>query len=100
MLPLFGLGSYGPEPFGISCTINWWRMKSSLNDRVYICLILTLCFAVPTFTMMTSYIAIMLMVHRSGCSLETILSSAVAHSKKDLQLTRIAAVVFSTFLIA
>ena len=24
VLPAFGFGSYGPEPFGTSCTINWY----------------------------------------------------------------------------
>ncbi|XP_036394547.1 opsin 9 [Megalops cyprinoides] len=99
-LPLVGFGSYGPEPFGTSCTINWWRLKSSLNDRIYICLTMTLCFAIPALTMIASYIIILLTVHRSGRSLASIPSSAVSHSKKDLRLTRIAAVVCSTFLIA
>ncbi|XP_030641334.1 opsin 9 [Chanos chanos] len=99
-LPAFGFGSYGPEPFGTSCTINWWRMKSSLNDRVYIFLILTLCFGIPTFTIITSYIAILITVYRSGRTLASIPSSAVTHSSKDLRLTKIAGVVCSTFLLA
>ncbi|KAG7469341.1 hypothetical protein MATL_G00127880 [Megalops atlanticus] len=99
-LPLVGFGSYGPEPFGTSCTINWWRLKSSLNDRIYICLTMTLCFAIPALTMIASYVTILLTVHRSGRSLASIPSSAVSHSKKDLRLTRIAAVVCSTFLVA
>ncbi|KAI7807042.1 putative histamine H2 receptor-like [Triplophysa rosa] len=99
-LPVFGFGSYGPEPFGISCTINWWRMKSSLNDRVYIFLILTLCFGVPTLTIITSYAAIIIKVYRSGRILASIPSSNVTHSNKDIRLTKIAAVVCSSFLIA
>lgn len=42
--------------------MNRWRMKSSLNDRVYIFLILTLCFGVPTLTIITSYAAIIIKV--------------------------------------
>ncbi|XP_058603229.1 opsin 9 [Onychostoma macrolepis] len=99
-LPVFGFGSYGPEPFGTSCTINWWRMKSSLNDRVYIYLILSLCFGVPTFTIIISYLAILIKVYRSGRILASIPSSNVTHNSKDLRLTKIAAVVCSSFLIA
>lgn len=35
-----------------------WGMKLSLNDRAFILLILTLCFCVPTFIIITSYLAI------------------------------------------
>ncbi|XP_016087651.1 uncharacterized protein [Sinocyclocheilus grahami] len=99
-LPVFGFGSYGPEPFGTSCTINWWRMKSSLNDRVYIYLILSLCFGLPTFTIITSYLAILIKVYWSGRILTSIPLSSVTHNSKDLRLTKIAAVVCSSFLIA
>ncbi|KAL4616758.1 opsin-5-like isoform X1 [Arapaima gigas] len=99
-LPLFGFGSYGPEPFGTSCTINWWGLKSSVSDRVYICLILSLCFGLPTLLIIASYITILLTVHRSGRSLAAIPSSAVSQPNKDLRLTKIAAVVCSTFLLA
>uniref|UniRef100_A0A8C2JN89 Opsin 9 n=1 Tax=Cyprinus carpio TaxID=7962 RepID=A0A8C2JN89_CYPCA len=99
-LPVIGFGSYGPEPFGTSCTINWWRMKSSLNDRVYIYLILSLCFGVPTFTIITSYLAILIKVYWSRRILASIPLSSVTHNSKDLRLTKIAAVVCSSFLIA
>ncbi|XP_018592857.2 opsin 9 isoform X1 [Scleropages formosus] len=99
-LPVLGFGSYGPEPFGTSCTINWWGLKSSVSDRLYISLILALCFALPTLIIIASYVAILLTVHRSGRSLAAIPSSAVTQSNKDLRLTKIAAVVCSTFLLA
>uniref|UniRef100_A0A671NMR0 Neuropeptide Y receptor type 2-like n=1 Tax=Sinocyclocheilus anshuiensis TaxID=1608454 RepID=A0A671NMR0_9TELE len=92
-LPVFGFGSYGPEPFGTSCTINWWRMKSSLNDRIYIYLILSLCFGLPTFTIITSYLAILIKVYWSGRILASIPLSSVTHNSKDLRLTKIAALV-------
>uniref|UniRef100_A0A4W5Q9R1 G-protein coupled receptors family 1 profile domain-containing protein n=1 Tax=Hucho hucho TaxID=62062 RepID=A0A4W5Q9R1_9TELE len=57
-LPVFS--SYGPEPFGTSCTINWWGMRSSLIDRVYILLILIMCFFLPTLTIVASYVTILL----------------------------------------
>ncbi|XP_071764577.2 opsin 9 [Centroberyx gerrardi] len=99
-LPAFGFGSYGPEPYGTSCTINWWRMRSSLNDRVYIFLILMLCFGFPTLTMIASYLAILLKVYKSNRTLASIPSSSVNHTSKDLRLTKVAAVVCTTFLLA
>ncbi|KAL7887421.1 hypothetical protein AOLI_G00051420 [Acnodon oligacanthus] len=101
VLPMFGFGSYGPEPYGTSCTIDWWRMKSSLNDRIYVYLILLMCFVVPTLIIFASYIAILITVYRSGRTVASISSSSVNHgSSKDLRLTKIAAVVCSSFLIA
>lgn len=29
-LPAFGFGTYGPEPYGTSCTINWYRRLHSI----------------------------------------------------------------------
>ncbi|XP_054477667.1 opsin 9 [Anoplopoma fimbria] len=100
LLPAFGFGSYGPEPYGTSCTINWWSMRSSLNDRIYIFLILTLCFGFPTLTIVASYLAILLTVYRSNRTLASIPSSSVRNNGKDLRLTKMAAVVCSTFLLA
>ncbi|XP_049439687.1 opsin 9 [Epinephelus fuscoguttatus] len=100
LLPVFGFGSYGPEPYGTSCTINWWRMRSSLNDRIYIFLILVLCFGFPTLTIITSYVAILLTVYRSNRTLASIPSSSVSHTSKDLRLAKMAAVVCISFLMA
>ncbi|KAL2084092.1 hypothetical protein ACEWY4_019610 [Coilia grayii] len=99
-LPAVGFGSYGPEPFGTSCTINWWRMKLSLNDRAYIFLILSLCFCVPILIIVTSYLAIFYTVYHSRHTLASISSTNRTHISRDLKLTKIAAVVCSSFLIA
>ncbi|XP_071324366.1 opsin 9 [Trachinotus anak] len=99
-LPAFGFGSYGPEPYGTSCTIDWWRMRLSSKDRLYIFLILTLCLGFPMLTIITSYLAILLTVYRSNRTLASMPSSSVSHTSKDLRLAKMAAVVCSTFLLA
>ncbi|KAM9852083.1 opsin 9 [Aulostomus maculatus] len=99
-LPALGFGSYGPEPYGTSCTINWWRIRWSLPDRIYIFLVLTLCFGLPTLAIITSYLAILSTVFRSNRSLASIPSSSVSHMSKDLKLAKIAAVLCTTFLLA
>uniref|UniRef100_A0A3B5AW62 Opsin-5-like n=1 Tax=Stegastes partitus TaxID=144197 RepID=A0A3B5AW62_9TELE len=99
-LPAVGFGSYGPEPYGLSCTINWWRIRTSVNDRIYILLILTLCFGFPTLTIISSYVFILLTVFRSNRTLASIPSSVVSNSSKDLRLAKMAAVVCATFLLA
>uniref|UniRef100_A0A3B4UE57 Opsin 9 n=1 Tax=Seriola dumerili TaxID=41447 RepID=A0A3B4UE57_SERDU len=98
-LPALGFGSYGPEPYGTSCTIDW-RMRVSPKDRLYIFLILALCLGFPMLTIFTSYLAILLTVYRSNRTLASIPSSSVSHTSKDLRLAKMAAVVCSTFLLA
>ncbi|KAM9782913.1 LOW QUALITY PROTEIN: opsin 9 [Neosynchiropus ocellatus] len=100
VLPVVGFGSYGPEPYGTSCTINWWLIKSSQSDRIYILLILGLCFGVPTLTIIASYLCILLTVSRSNRTLSSIPSTTVSHANKDLRLAKMAAVVCSSFLLA
>lgn len=49
-------------------SISRWRMSSSLNDRIYIFLILVLCFGFPTLTIVASYLAILLTVRTTAVS--------------------------------
>uniref|UniRef100_A0A8C9YML7 Opsin 9 n=1 Tax=Sander lucioperca TaxID=283035 RepID=A0A8C9YML7_SANLU len=34
LLPAFGFGSYGAEPYGTSCTINWWKMSAPNASKI------------------------------------------------------------------
>nr|XP_033959334.1 opsin 9 [Pseudochaenichthys georgianus] len=100
VLPAFGFGSYGPEPYGTSCSINWWRIKTSLNDRIYIFLIMMLCFGFPALIIVASYVIILRKVYRSSRTLASIPSASVSHSGKDLRVFQMAAVVCASFFIA
>ncbi|XP_034729489.1 opsin 9 [Etheostoma cragini] len=100
LLPSFGFGSYGPEPYGTSCTIHWWKMRSSLNDKTYIFLVLVLCFGLPALTVVGSYMAILLKVYRSNHTLASIPSSSISNTSKDLRLTKMAAMVCTTLFLA
>ncbi|CAL8360407.1 unnamed protein product [Arctogadus glacialis] len=93
-------GATSPWP-SACCTIEWWRMRSCLSDGIYILLILMLCFGIPTIIIITSYSAILITVYRSNHMLASIPFSSVSHiSNKDLRITKIAAVVCASFLVA
>ncbi|KAM8825742.1 opsin 9 isoform 3-T3 [Synchiropus picturatus] len=77
-----------------------WLIKSSQSDRIYILLILGLCFGVPTLIIIASYLSILLTVSRSNRTLSSIPSTTVSHANKDLRLAKMAAVVCSSFLLA
>uniref|UniRef100_A0A3Q4BLG4 G-protein coupled receptors family 1 profile domain-containing protein n=1 Tax=Mola mola TaxID=94237 RepID=A0A3Q4BLG4_MOLML len=70
-------------------TINWWRIRSSLSYRIYIFLILILCYGFPCFTIVTSYFVISVMVYRSNRTQASIPSSSVSHISKDLRLVKV-----------
>ncbi|KAJ4930533.1 hypothetical protein JOQ06_024844 [Pogonophryne albipinna] len=77
-----------------------WRIKTSLNDRIYISLIMMLCFGFPALIIVASYVIILRKVYRSNRTLASIPSASVSHSGKDLRLAKMAAVVCASFLIA
>ncbi|XP_066452647.1 opsin-5 isoform X2 [Eleutherodactylus coqui] len=35
-LPVVGVGNYAPEPFGTSCTLDWWLAQASLKGKVFV----------------------------------------------------------------
>ncbi|KAJ3597471.1 hypothetical protein NHX12_000994 [Muraenolepis orangiensis] len=79
-----------------------WRMRWYLSDRIYIVLIMTMCFGLPAIGIITCYTAILLTVYRSQRTLASI-PFAVVHgppSSKDLKITKVAAVVCASFLMA
>ncbi|MGH0115091.1 UNVERIFIED_CONTAM: hypothetical protein FKN15_070611 [Acipenser sinensis] len=100
ILPVLGFGTYGPEPFGISCTIDWWKIGSSPLDRLYVILIMVFCFGVPVLTIILCYLKIIWEVRASSRSLAEISASDVTAIDKEMRLTKIAAVICLSFLLA
>ncbi|XP_072317535.1 opsin 9 [Eucyclogobius newberryi] len=100
-LPAFGFGCYGPEPYGTSCTVDWWSIQTSNTHRLYVYLFFCFGFGFPTVTIITSYVAILLKVHTSNRALASISCSAVSNTNtKDLRLAKMAVVVCVAFLVA
>ncbi|KAI9999742.1 hypothetical protein NQD34_011585 [Periophthalmus magnuspinnatus] len=61
-LPAFGFGRYRPEPYGTSCTVDWWSIRTPRSDRVYVYLFLCFGFGLPTITIIASYLGILIKV--------------------------------------
>uniref|UniRef100_A0A4W3I712 G-protein coupled receptors family 1 profile domain-containing protein n=1 Tax=Callorhinchus milii TaxID=7868 RepID=A0A4W3I712_CALMI len=64
VLPLVGLGLYGPEPFGISCTLAWSELYSSANSMSFIVASFILCTLLPTVIIATCYTGIAWKLHK------------------------------------
>ncbi|KAI4802053.1 hypothetical protein KUCAC02_019912, partial [Chaenocephalus aceratus] len=55
-MPLVGWGNYAPEPFGTSCTLDWWLAQASVSGQTFVVAILFFCLILPTVLMIFSYV--------------------------------------------
>ncbi|CAL1610911.1 unnamed protein product [Knipowitschia caucasica] len=100
-LPAFGFGRYRPEPYGTSCTVDWWSIQTADTDRLYVYLFLCFCFGFPTITIIASYLSILHKVYTSNRALASLPCSAVSNThSKDLKLAKMAVMVCVVFLVA
>lgn len=56
MFPILGWGRYGPEPFGISCSLAWGQMKD--EGFSFVVTIFSLNLAVPAVIIICCYFGI------------------------------------------
>ncbi|KAJ1149076.1 hypothetical protein NDU88_001894 [Pleurodeles waltl] len=64
VMPLLGWGHYGPEPFGISCTIAWNESQNSVIDSSFISCMFVLCTILPAGTIVLCYSSIAWKLHK------------------------------------
>ncbi|KAJ7344128.1 hypothetical protein JRQ81_000078 [Phrynocephalus forsythii] len=99
-IPFAGLGSYAPEPFGTSCTLDWWLAQASVAGQAFILNILFFCLVFPTAVIVFCYTKIIAKVKAS--------TKEVAHYDTRIQnthilemkLTKVAMLICAGFLIA
>ncbi|XP_066495476.1 opsin-5 [Tiliqua scincoides] len=99
-IPFAGLGNYAPEPFGTSCTLDWWLAQGSVAGQAFILNILFFCLLLPTAVIMFSYVKIIAKVKSS--------TKEVAHYDTRIQnthvlemkLTKVAMLICAGFLFA
>lgn len=65
-MPLVGWGSYAPEPFGTSCTLDWWLAQASVWGQSFVMAILFFCLILPTGIIVFSYVMIIFKVKSSA----------------------------------
>ncbi|NXC14298.1 OPN5 protein, partial [Corythaeola cristata] len=99
-VPFAGVGNYAPEPFGTSCTLDWWLAQASVAGQAFILSILFFCLLFPTVVIVFSYVKIILKVKSS--------TKEVAHYDTRIQnshilemkLTKVAMLICAGFLTA
>ncbi|XP_077409789.1 opsin-5 [Vanacampus margaritifer] len=99
-MPLIGWGSYAPEPFGTSCTLNWWLAQSSVSGQSFVMSILFFCLVLPTGIMVFSYVMIIFKVKSSAKEISHFDARINNSQNLEIKLTKVAMLICAGFLIA
>lgn len=65
VFPLLGWGGYGPEPYGMACSVDWAGYQNSLNDSTFIMALAVLCTILPCLVIISSYSGIAWKLHKA-----------------------------------
>ncbi|KAK2497608.1 hypothetical protein MC885_008890 [Smutsia gigantea] len=99
-MPLVGLGDYVPEPFGTSCTLDWWLAQASVGGQIFILNILFFCLLLPTAVIVFSYVKIIAKVKSSSKEVAHFDSRIHSSHVLEMKLTKVAMLICAGFLIA
>ncbi|XP_030262041.1 opsin 8, group member a isoform X1 [Sparus aurata] len=97
LFPLLGWGSYGPEPFGLACSIDWTGYGESLNHATFIMTLSILCTFLPCLAIVFTYFGIAWKLHRAYQSIQ---SNDFQYGNIEKKITLMAVMISSGFLIA
>ncbi|CAG00077.1 unnamed protein product [Tetraodon nigroviridis] len=95
--PLLGWGSYGPEPFGTACSIDWTGYGDSLNNATFIVAMSVLCTFLPCLVIFFTYFGIAWKLHKAYKSIK---SSDFQYASVERRITLMAVMISLGFLIA
>ncbi|XP_034847122.1 opsin-5 [Mirounga angustirostris] len=99
-MPLVGLGDYAPEPFGTSCTLDWWLAQASVGGQIFILNILFFCLLLPTAVIVFSYVKIIAKVKSSSKEVAHFDSRIHSSHVLEMKLTKVAMLICAGFLVA
>ncbi|KAK1171757.1 opsin-5-like isoform X1 [Acipenser oxyrinchus oxyrinchus] len=98
LLPLMGWGHYGPEPFGLSCSVDWAGYHNSLNGSSFIVCMFVLCTLLPCLTITVSYSGIVWKLHKAYRAIQN--SETINHSRNmENKYTLMAVLISGGFIV-
>ncbi|KAJ8378805.1 hypothetical protein AAFF_G00236220 [Aldrovandia affinis] len=71
VFPVLGWGRYGPEPFGLACSVDWAGYRLSLNGSTFIMAIAVACTFLPCAAIVISYSGIAWKLHKAYQAVES-----------------------------
>uniref|UniRef100_A0A3Q3LEM4 Opsin-5 n=1 Tax=Mastacembelus armatus TaxID=205130 RepID=A0A3Q3LEM4_9TELE len=99
-MPLLGWGNYAPEPFGTSCTLDWWLAQASLYGQSFVMAMLFFCLIFPTGIIVFSYVMIIFKVKSSAKEISHFDARIKNSHNLEMKLTKVAMLICAGFLIA
>jgi len=97
LMPVFGIGGYEVEPFGLSCTLDW--NAPDLSGRLYIILVSVFCVLLPTVVIFASHLAIFCEIRRAT-GMRQGKSVGKQGNRAEMQFYRVSLGVCLGFLVA
>nr|XP_056712823.1 opsin-5 [Euleptes europaea] len=99
-IPFCGVGNYAPEPFGTSCTLDWWLAQGSAAGQAFILNILFFCLLLPSAVILFSYVKIIAKVKSSTKEVAHYDTRIQNTNVLEMKLTKVAMLICAGFLIA
>ncbi|KAM4713243.1 opsin-5 isoform 3-T3 [Anableps anableps] len=99
-MPLVGWGNYAPEPFGTSCTLDWWLAQASVSGQSFVLAILFFCLVLPAGIIVFSYVKIIFKVKSSSKEISHYDARIRNNHNLEMKLTKVAMLICAGFLIA
>ncbi|XP_008335469.1 opsin-5 isoform X2 [Cynoglossus semilaevis] len=99
-MPLVGWGNYAPEPFGTSCTLDWWLAQASVSGQSFVLSILFFCLVLPTGVIVFSYVMIIFKVKSTAKEMSHFDARISNSHNLEMKLTKVAMLICAGFLIA
>lgn len=88
-MPLVGWGNYAPEPFGTSCTLDWWLAQASVSGQSFVMAILFFCLILPTGIIVFSYVMIIVKVKSSAKEISNFDARIKNNHNLEMKLTKV-----------
>ncbi|TRY93137.1 hypothetical protein DNTS_021105 [Danionella cerebrum] len=99
-MPVVGWGNYAPEPFGTSCTLDWWLAQASVSGQSFVMCMLIFCLVLPTLIIIFSYVMIIIKVKTSAKEVSHFDTRNKNNHQLEMKLTKVAMLICAGFLIA
>ncbi|XP_029452885.1 opsin-5 [Rhinatrema bivittatum] len=99
-MPLVGVGNYAPEPFGTSCTLDWWLAQASISGQAFVVSMLVFCLLLPTTVIVFSYVKIIAKVKSSTKEIAQFDTRNQSSHTLEMKLTKVAMLICAGFLFA
>uniref|UniRef100_A0A673XK62 Opsin 8, group member a n=1 Tax=Salmo trutta TaxID=8032 RepID=A0A673XK62_SALTR len=97
VFPLLGWGGYGPEPFGVACSVDWASYQDSLNHSTFIMSLSIFCTFIPCLLILFSYSGIAWKLHKAYQSIQ---NGNFNYGHIERKVTLMAVLISSGFIVA